>query len=171
MDVENVLEHTIRVVFLALLIARKEGVKNEEKIMKMALVHDLPETRATDLMYVHKKYASRDEKKAAHDLFVGTAFDDMPGDIFHEYEERKTIESKIVKDADLLEVDLEMKELEARGSSVRKKMALSRKIVRDTKLHTKTAKEIWYAIQKADVHGWHTDADTWFRAGGLKNKK
>ena len=42
MKCASVLEHTVRVIFLALLLARKEGVKNEEKIMKMALVHDLP---------------------------------------------------------------------------------------------------------------------------------
>ena len=38
-DVASDPEHTFRVVFLALLIARSEGVKNEEKIIKMALVH------------------------------------------------------------------------------------------------------------------------------------
>ena len=48
LDVANNLEHTFRVMVLALMIARKEGVKDEEKVMKMALVHDLAETRTVD---------------------------------------------------------------------------------------------------------------------------
>ncbi len=171
LDVANVLEHTIRVIFLALLIARKEKVKNEEKIIKMALIHDLAETRVSDHMYVHKMYVTADEERAAADLFKGTFFDDMRKDILHEYEARKTIESKIVKDADNLECDLEMKELEARGSAAPKKMALSRKIIRDGRLYTKSAKKIWDEIQKADVHSWHTSAEEWFKVPEFKHKK
>ncbi|MDD5050920.1 MAG: HD domain-containing protein [Candidatus Pacebacteria bacterium] len=170
LSVGNVLEHTVRVAFLALLIARKEKVKNEEKILKMALIHDLAETRVSDHMYVHKVYVTADEERAARDLFKGTLFNDLYADVLREYEERKTIESKIVKDADNLEVDLELKELEARGSTVREKLAISRKIVRG-RLYTQAAKKLWDEIQKADVHGWHINADEWFKTANFKNKK
>ncbi|MDD5068645.1 MAG: HD domain-containing protein [Candidatus Pacebacteria bacterium] len=163
MDVESVLEHIVRVMFLALLIARKEGVKNEEKIMKMVLVHDLAETRTSDHMYVHKVYVKADEKKAADHLFFGTLFGDLRKDILHEYEERKSIEAKIVKDADNLECDMELKELEARGSTVRKKLASGRRLVRDKKLYTKTARKLWDAIQKADVDEWHLTSNKWLK--------
>jgi len=43
--VQNLTEHHYRVVWLALLIANREGKGNVEKIMKMALVHDVAESR------------------------------------------------------------------------------------------------------------------------------
>ena len=44
-DCASVLEHTIRVAWLALILARREGIKDEEKVLKMALVHDVGEAR------------------------------------------------------------------------------------------------------------------------------
>ena len=61
------------------------------------------------------------------------------------------LEAKIVKDADNLEVDIELKELEERGSQLPKKWQAVRRMVRDEKLYTQSAKELWDEIQKADV--------------------
>ncbi|MBI4363505.1 MAG: HD domain-containing protein, partial [Candidatus Doudnabacteria bacterium] len=47
-------EHTYRVMWLSLIIAKYEGVTNYEKILKMALVHDLPESRTGDVHYVSR---------------------------------------------------------------------------------------------------------------------
>lgn len=163
MDCANDLEHTLRVIWLALIIARKEKVKNEEKIIKMALVHDVEETRTSDLSYVQKVYVKADGQRAAKDLFNGTVLNDFYESIFKEYEERKSIESKIVKDADNLDVDLELKELEERGSQMRKKWSTFRKKVRNEKLYTRTAKEMWDDIQKADVSSWHLVANKWLK--------
>src|SRR3989338_696032 len=56
-DCASTLEHTLRVVFLALLIGRKEGVKDEEKLIKMALVHDLaaPRTSRTSTRSIRRR--------------------------------------------------------------------------------------------------------------------
>jgi putative hydrolase of HD superfamily len=160
-SVANDLEHTIRVIYLALLIARGEGVKNEEKIMKMALVHDVAETRTNDSNYVHKVYVEANEKLAKQHIFGGTSLKDLNEEILHEYDERRTIESKIVKDADNLDVDIEMKELEERGHLLPKKWAGFRKKVRNEKLYTKTAKKIWDLIAKSDPASWHLKANKW----------
>ncbi|MDD5145244.1 MAG: HD domain-containing protein [Candidatus Pacebacteria bacterium] len=162
-DCADDLEHTVRVIWLALIIARKEKIKNEEKIIKMALIHDVEETRTSDLSYVQKVYVKADGEHAAKDLFYGTILNDFYKSIFKEYEERKSIESKIVKDADNLDIDLELKELEERGSQMRKKWAPFRKKVRYEKLYTKAAKEIWDDIQKADVSSWHLAANKWLK--------
>lgn len=157
----STLEHTLRTVFLALLIARKEGVKDEEKIIKMALVHDLEETRTSDLAHVQKVYVHADSNRAAHDLFKGTSFEDLYREELYEYKERKTLEAKIVKDADNLDVDFELKEFKEQGSNLPAKLAASRKKVRDEKLYTRTAKELWDAIQKSDAASWHLAANKW----------
>lgn len=161
-DCASTLEHTLRVVFIALSIARREGVKNEEKLIKMALVHDLPETRTADLAYVHKVYTTSDEARAAHDLFAGTAFVDLEK-ILKEYEKRDSIEAKIVKDADNLDIDLELRELRERGNQVAVKKQPLRKFVRDKKLYTKTAKKLWDEIQKSDPSSWHLSANKWLK--------
>lgn len=163
MDVGNILEHTIRVVFLALMIARKEGVKDEEKIIKMALVHDLAETRATDLSYVQKVYVQADEDRAAKDLFKETLLSDLEYEYLVEYEKRESIEAKIVKDADNLEVDVELRELEQRGSKLPKKWLENRTMVRNTKLYTETARELWDEIMAADPDEWHLETNKWLR--------
>jgi len=160
-DCANDLEHTLRVIWLALIIARMEGVKNEDKIMKMALVHDIAETRVSDHGYVQKVYVEANEEMAALDLFKGTSFDDLHTDVLKEYKARKTIEAKIVKDADNLDIDLELKELEERGSLLPKKWAKFRKLIRQEKLYTDSAKKLWDAIQKSDVDSWHQTSNKW----------
>lgn len=158
----STLEHTIRVVFLAILIARKEKVRNEEKVIKMALVHDIVEARTADLAYVHKVYTHSDEARAARDLFHGTVFSDLE-EILKEYEKRSSIEAKIVKDADNLDIDLELRELMERGNQVAVKKQKLRKLVRNKKLYTKTAKKLWDEIQKSDPSSWHLSANKWLK--------
>ena len=159
----SVPEHTFRVMFLALLIARGEKFDDEEKIIKMALVHDVAETRTGDANYLAAVYVTRDEKRAAADTFLGTAFADLYRDVLEEYEERKTSASKIVKDADNLDVDIELKEMEERGSIIARKMEPSRKLIRAKKLYTNTAKKIWDELQKANPASWHLKANKWVK--------
>lgn len=166
LDCFNVLEHSFRVAWLALLIARGEGVKDESKIMKMALVHDLAETRTVDLSYIQKVYVTADEERAARDLFAGTNLEDFYGDILKEYEARQTIESQIVKDADNLDIDIESRELEERGSKLPEKWTQFRRKVRDEKLYTKTAGKLWDLVQDSDVASWHIRDNKWQKLPG-----
>jgi putative hydrolase of HD superfamily len=169
MECANNLEHSFRVAFLALILARRETAAgrasdlSEEKILKMALVHDLAETRTSDLSYVQKVYVTADEHSSARDLFDGTILTDLNAEVLHEYEERQSPESRIVKDADNLDIDIELKELEERGSTLPKKWAEQRRMIRDKKLYTETAKEFWDDIQVSDVSSWHMLSNKWYR--------
>ena len=159
-SVASNLEHMMRVVFLALLIARREKKGDQNVIMQMALVHDIVETRTADLAYVHKVYADTHDLRAAHDQFVGTLFVDLEA-IHTRYKKRDSIEAKIVKDADNLDIDLELKELEEQGHKLPLKWKGMRKFVRDKKLYTKTAKKIWDEIQTSNPSSWHLKANKW----------
>ncbi|MBX4187368.1 MAG: HD domain-containing protein [Candidatus Doudnabacteria bacterium] len=160
-DVASDLEHTIRLIWLALIISRMEGQGDENKIIKMALVHDAPETRVSDLSYVQKVYVKADEEKAADDMFAGTLVKDFR-DVLTEYEKRESIESKIVKDADNLDIDLELKEIEEMGSKLPLKWTPNnRKLVRDQKLYTDSAKKLWDQIQESDPSNWHRNMNKW----------
>lgn len=161
-DCASDLEHTVRVVYLALIIARNEGGVDEGKLMQMALVHDIPETRVSDLSYVQKVYVQADEQRAARDLFTGTSLADLT-ELFEMFERRDTIEAKIVKDADNLDIDLELKELENLGHTLPAKWRTVRRKVRDEKLYTQTAKQLWDEIQTADPDHWHLLTNKWFK--------
>lgn len=151
----NLAEHHYRVMWLALMIARHEGVKDTEKVLKMALVHDIPESRAGDVHYVSRLYTERNEALGIADMLDDTIVKDME-QVWQEYEKRQCIEAKVVKDADNLDVDLELKEQEAMGSmGIKDSLRGNRERVFEAMLFTKTAKEIWQAIQKADPHDWH----------------
>jgi putative hydrolase of HD superfamily len=164
-DCANVLDHTIRVQWLALILARMETGQgksvDENKILKMALVHDAPETRTSDLSYVQKVYADENEDKAATDMFKDTILPDFYSNILKEYHERKSLEAKIVKDADNLDVDLELYELAERGSLLPAKWKGNRQLIRDEKLYTDSAKKLWDNLSKVDVGQWHLDANKW----------
>jgi 5'-deoxynucleotidase YfbR-like HD superfamily hydrolase len=92
--------------------------------------------------------------------------------IWNDYEGRKSIEAKIVKDADNLDVDLELKEQEAKGVTLGKAFLAHRKAL-STGLYTKTARKFWQQIQKSNPHDWHLNAPNRFTAGDWKkyNKK
>ena len=162
MDCASILEHTMRVAFLALIIARREGQGDEAKILKMALVHDLTETRVSDLSYVQKVYVTADEAKAANEMLAGTSVADI-ADVIATYERRETIEAKIVKDADNLDIDIELREVENLGHLLPAKWRTLRRKVRDEKLYTQTAKQLWDEIQTADPDAWHILTNKWLR--------
>lgn len=155
---ENLSEHHLRVAWLALTIAKREGVKDTGKIVKMSLVHDLAESRTGDASWMQKQYVTRDEEHGISDVFKDTSIGDEFMALWREYEDRKTIEAKIVKDADNLDVDLELQEREVIGGRLKKEWKDTRIMVYKKKLNTKTAKKIWLEIQKSNPHDWHREA-------------
>jgi len=163
LDCASVHEHSYRVIWLALMLARMEGGVDENKVMRMALIHDISEIRTSDLGYIQKVYTKADDNQAAHDSLAQTILADFYTDTFKEYEERKSLEAKIVKDADNLDIDLELKELEERGSKLPAKFQEFRKLVRNEKLYTQSAKKVWDEIQATDVSDWHLKANKWIK--------
>ena len=109
---QNVTEHTFRVVMLSWLIAEREGA-DVAKAIQMALVHDIPESRTLDHGVVSSHYVEVKEEQAANDIFEGVLSDAVA--LWQEYETRETLEARIVKDADLLDVAMEGREFELRG--------------------------------------------------------
>ncbi|MFA5954877.1 MAG: HD domain-containing protein [Patescibacteria group bacterium] len=162
MKCATVPEHTMRVIWLALLIARQETGADEDLIIKMAMVHDIAETRVSDLSYIQKVYVTPDENRAVSDLFAGTVFGDFEN-ILKKYDARDSLEAKIVKDADNLDVEIELKELEERGSKLSQKWAATRRIVRDKKLYTDSARTIWDELQTSDPADWHLTSNKWYK--------
>jgi putative hydrolases of HD superfamily len=167
-DFANLGEHTLRVTWIAMLIAKHEKVADIGKVAKLALVHDVAESRSVDVHYVSRQFATRHEPEAIAQTLGGTVFEKEFLELWHEVEAKETLESKIVKDADNLDVDLELREQASKGNTIGAKLAPMRKKVGATKLYTKTAKELWKLIQKADPHDWHWNSINRFTAGDWK---
>ena len=166
-EFQNLADHHLRVVWIAMIIAKHEGVKNIEKIVSLAILHDVPESRTGDVDYLQRQYVKRNEELGVKDIFAGTVFEKEFTSLWKEYEKRDSIESKIVKDADTLDVDLEIKEQENRGNKVGIGWKKNR-IKFAEKLFTKTAKELWKAIQTSNPHDWHYKGRNRFNDGDLK---
>jgi putative hydrolase of HD superfamily len=166
-EVANNAEHSFRVAWLALLIARKEHAK-EETVLKMALLHDLSETRTGDVNYVARMYTKRDDDTAYRDILAETSLEQDFGVLASEYKVRNTLEAKVVKDADNLEVDLEIQELMSQGNKMAEKWVSDRRAGVYPKLYTDTAKKLFDAIYNADPDTWHKNAKNRFNAGDFR---
>lgn len=164
-DFENLSEHLLRVLWIALILAKYEGVTDTEKIMKMAIAHDLSESRSVDSHYISRQYVDRHEHEAISDTLSGTSIADEILAIWEEYEKRDCIEAKIVKDADSLDVDLELKEQEYRGLKLGADTLEGRRFVAEAKLYTDSAKKFWHMIQDSNPNDWHLRGKNRFTTG------
>jgi putative hydrolase of HD superfamily len=154
--VANNSEHMFRVVWIALIIAAREGKKvSTEKIVKMAIAHDIAESRTGDVDYIARQYVQRDEHQALADMLANTSLEKEFSGLLAEYEARETLESKIVKDADNLDVDLELQEQRSQGHTLPDSWKSQRGFVGTNKLFTKTARALHAQIHESEPNDWH----------------
>ncbi len=115
---ESVAEHTFRTVIIAYLLAHLEGVDSQKAIL-MALFHDLSETRTNDAHRIVRRYANwKGVDRKAVDEQAKRLPDEMAKQVvslFEEFEEESTLESKVVRDADLLECIVQAREYQTLG--------------------------------------------------------
>lgn len=167
-EFENLAEHTFRVTWIALLIGKHEGA-DLGKVAQMAMVHGISESRVGELDYVSREYATRNEEDAMKEMFKDTKLSEEFIALWEEYEKRESLEAKVVKDADNIDVDMELQEQAARGNSIKKVFASTREQVEKTKLYTDTAKKLMRSIKTADPHDWHRNAKNRHTSGDWKN--
>lgn len=166
--VQNVSEHSFRTIWIALYLARKEGA-DEAKTLKMALLHDLPESRVGDVDYLNRQFVEQKEDKALSEMLSETIFEDLQ-ELMSEYKKRECLEAKIVKDADNLDVDLELREQAARGFKQPRGWKSIRDHVAENHFYTDSARELYAAIIESDPNDWHLNASNRFKAGDWKKE-
>jgi putative hydrolase of HD superfamily len=168
-DFANITEHHFRVIWIALMIAAHEKTGDTGKIVKMALVHDIAESRAGDVDDIARQYVERKQELGIEDMLGDTELADEFLKLWHEYEKRQSIESKIVKDADNIDVDLELMEQKAKGSTLPDALAETRQVVAKNKLYTKSAKKIWNTLIESSPHDWHRKGRNRLNSGDWKS--
>lgn len=111
---DNIATHSYRVSLIAWFLAKLEGA-DPYKTLMMALFHDMPEVRTGDHNWVHKRYVKEDEEKVREEQLGSLPFGEIK-ELAGEYEERKTKEAIVAKDADLLDQVLLLREYEWQGN-------------------------------------------------------
>ena len=168
-DFANLSEHIFRVIWTSIIIAKEENA-DINKVIKMALIHDIVESRNSDVHYLSRMYTKRNDVAAIKDILKETSIEDEFLELFYEYEERESIEAQIVKDADNLDVDFELQEQYVNGIKIKEDFQVMRDRVYEI-LFTETAKRMWKEIQDSNPHDWHINGNNRFNNGDWKNNE
>jgi putative hydrolase of HD superfamily len=164
---ESVAEHILRTIFVGYTLCKMEKDVDELKVLKICLVHDLPEARTGDMNYMYKKYVTVDEKKALKELTDVLFFGDDINAAIEEFNERKTKESLIAHDADQLSLILQLKECGDLGNKYSQEWIKFASM----RLYTETAKNLAGSILKTDSsEWWFKDKSDWWINGNHNSK-
>jgi len=152
---DNIAAHSFRTAFIGYFLA-KELKADADKVLKMCLLHDIEEARAADQNWVHKRYIK---------VFEDEIRDEQLKDILHskeliklskEYQEKKTLEAKITKDADLLDEILLLREYQLQGNKEAEFWLNPGKLKsqQEKLMHTKLAKALSKEAKKQEPTFW-----------------
>jgi len=158
---QSVAEHVNRTTFIAYALAQMDKTVDPLKVLKMALFHDISETRISDLNHIHQKYVERKEHSAVTDISDSVPFGSDMFETLTEYEKRESKESLLVKDADTLEWLLALKEQVDTGNT----RALAWMKDGMKRLKTKQGIELGQAVLSINSNDW------WFPKNSVIRKK
>lgn len=99
---DNISDHSFRVAIIGIILAELEKC-DKNKVMKMCLFHDIAEARTGDANFINKLYGTLREEEAIGDQLDGLPIAGEVSDILKEYNERKSKEAIVSKDADNLD--------------------------------------------------------------------
>jgi putative hydrolases of HD superfamily len=116
-DPESVAEHSFRTGVIAYVLALMEGC-DANRATTLALFHDLPETRLSDIPSIGRPFVStanpQDVTKAQTANLPAEVASHLQG-VIEEYEDRQTPEAQCARDADKLEALIQAREYAAQG--------------------------------------------------------
>jgi putative hydrolases of HD superfamily len=159
---ESVAEHILKTLFVAYTLCKMAPEADEHKVMILCMFHDLPEARTGDMNYVNKKYVSVDEEKAVRELTDNLFFGEEIKAAIHEFNEHRTLESTIARDADQLALILLLKEYGDLGNKYSKEwIGFARR-----RLCSENAKKMAECILQTDSsEWWFKDKSDWWVNG------
>jgi len=162
---ESVADHTFRTAVIGYALASMEPEADREKVILMCLFHDFPEARTGDHNYVNKKYVTVDEEKAVQDQVQGLPFGDEVSRLIQEFNGLETLEARLSKDADQLDLILELKEqLDLGNTQAEEWLSFALK-----RLLTASGKQLAQEIMTTKRDSWWFDKKTDWWINGPKN--
>ena len=117
---ESVADHVYSTAIMSMILSDLEGL-NTEKIIRMALLHDLSESITGDII---PDDMTKDEKVNKENHAMKQILQNLPGkisksyfEIWNEYQKKSTQESLLLHDIDKLEMALQAKFYQNKGIS------------------------------------------------------
>lgn len=153
---ESVAEHVLRTVFVGYTLCKMDESLDEKRVLKMCILHDLPEARTGDMNYVNKKYVKVDEGKAVSELTESLFFGKDIKEAIDEFNLKETKEALIARDADQIALILQLKECGDLGNKYSEEW-ISYAVQR---LTTENGRKLAERIIKTDSCMW------WFKEKG-----
>jgi len=107
---ESVAAHSFGVAFLCLLLAELvQEPLDRSRLLTIALLHDLPESRTTDIPHPAIRYFGPETKRNGEEQALTEMLTDLPfaqayHDLWRDFEDSRTPEGRLVRDADRLEL-------------------------------------------------------------------
>jgi putative hydrolase of HD superfamily len=154
---QTVAAHVFRTTLIGYLLSKIQDA-DTSKVVLMCLFHDIEESRTGDLNYLQQRYVKSDDKRALSDIIDKLPVKEDISNIIAEYESLKTIEAKIAKDADTLELIFYLKEELDKGNPQAENWIKHAQ----QRLFTKAAKSLLVAIKNAKYYDWwYNLTDEW----------
>ena len=169
---ESVAEHVFEVMIVAFTLVRmvreEGGEIDENRVLKLCLVHDLPESRTGDLNYVNKKYLKVDEPGALADMCRPLFFGDELAGLIEEFEARQSPEARLAADADQLALMVLLREESDLGNRQADKWLA----VAGQRLLTETGRRLALELKNCDWSSWWFTKDSrhWWINGRVEDK-
>jgi putative hydrolase of HD superfamily len=150
-----VAEHICRTVYIGYVLGAMVDGADTDRLVKMCLFHDLAETRTGDLNYVNKKYVIVDEERALEDACRELPFGDEIQALFREFNAGRSLEARLARDADQLELLLLLRECQNLGN----RYSADWIPITIKRLNTAAGIELAHAILGTDWNSWWFEAD------------
>lgn len=152
---DNISSHSYRVTVIGWFLAKLEKA-DPYKVLVMCLFHDSGETRTGDQNWVNKKYVQTFENEVINDQLSGINTSEELVRFLAEYEKRESLESKLAKDADLLDQIFLLREYQWQGNKEAARWLVDNEQFK--KLISKTAKQIAKEAVSQDPSSWWSDS-------------
>jgi putative hydrolases of HD superfamily len=162
---ESVAEHSFRTAIIGYTLSLHQPGVDSMKILLMCLFHDLHEARTGDHNYVNKRYVHVEEERATRDLAGDLPFGDTILSLAREFSDNHSVEARISRDADQLDLILALKE----------QLDLGNPYARDwlhyalQRLRTEGARKLAQEIMKTDSAEWWFEKKTEWWVNGPEN--
>ena len=162
---ESVAEHVLRTVFVGYALCKMDPSLDEFRVLKMCVLHDLPEARTGDMNYVNKKYVDVDEEKAVRELTEHLFFGSDIKSFIDEFNRKETKEALAARDADQIALILQLKEYGDLGNKYSEEWISFARQRLSTDTGMKLADRI---IQTDSSNWWFKEKSDWWVNGSNK---
>lgn len=146
---ESVAEHSYRMSVIGLVLARLAGA-DAGRVLELCLLHDLHEARTGDFNYVNHRYNVCRAREALADAVEGTGLEEEVLGVHDEFEGRETLEARLTRDADQLDLIANLRAELAHGNAFAAQWLESAV----QRLRTPWARELATELLEADPARW-----------------